>query len=386
MKDLNPRENTLITRAGREPHSHEGFVNPPIQRGSTILFDKANMLYDAKIKTYGLEGASTQDLLCDALTQIAGGIGTVLCPSGLCAITTTLLSAVKSGDHLLVTDSAYGPARRFCDNFLADFGVETTYFEPRIGAGIEALVKPNTKLILLESPGSLTLEIQDIPAIVAVAKKHNITTAIDDTWSAGIFLKPLLMGVDISIQALTKYQSGHSDVLAGSITTNSKLWLERLRQTHLSLGLGTSAEDAWLCLRGLRTMAIRLKHQDMTARKIAAWLESRPEVIEVLHPALPSSIDHEIWKRDFTGAAGLFSIILKPTTETDIHKMLEAYRLFSMGFSWGGFESLALCCDPQINRTANPWHAKGPLIRFSIGLEDEQDLIDDLERGFAALK
>ena len=376
-------ENTKLVQLGRDPQSHEGFVNPPIQRGSTILFDKADMVHGDH-KTYGLEGASTQDRLCEALSEIAGGIGTILCPSGLSAITLVLLSAVKSGDHLLVTDSAYGPARRFCDDVLAGFGVETSYYDPRIGAGIEELIRPNTKLILLESPGSLTLEFQDVPAIVAIAKKHGVATAIDDTWSAGIFLKPLMMGVDISIQALTKYQSGHSDVLAGSITTNNPAWLKKLQASHVNYGIGTSAEDAWLCLRGLRTMGVRMKHQDLTARKIAAWLETRPEVAKVLHPALESSQDHAIWKRDFTGAAGLFGFILKPEYTKSVNAMLESLEIFGMGFSWGGYESLALHCN-HFTRTAKQWNVNAPLIRISIGLEDEQDLIKDLERGFAAL-
>ena len=383
MKKTKTETATNLTRVGRDPQSHEGFVNPPIQRGSTVLFDEVGLLH-GEHKTYGLEGASTQDRLCDALSEIAGGVGTVLCPSGLNAICLVLLSAVKSGDHLLVTDSAYGPARRFCDERLKTFGVETSYYDPRIGAGIEALIKPNTKLILLESPGSITLEFQDVPAIVAVAKKHNVATAIDDTWSAGVFFKPLEHGVDMSIQALTKYQSGHSDVLAGSVSTNSKTWLKRLKAAHLDYGIGTSAEDAWLCLRGLRTMGVRLKHQDQAARNIAKWLAGRKEIAEVIHPALESSRDHAIWKRDFTGAAGLFSFILKPTEKAKVVKMLESLEIFGMGFSWGGFESLALLCN-GFNRTAVKWDNNCHLIRLSIGLEDENDLINDLEQAFVNL-
>lgn len=383
MKSGKFHEATKITQLGRDPNAHEGFVNPPIQRGSTLLFDEVDMLHGPH-KTYGLEGSSTQDRLCDALTEIAGGVGTVLCPSGLSAICLTLLSAVKSGDHLLVTDSAYGPTRRFCDERLKAFGIETTYYDPRIGANIEELIKPNTKLIMLESPGSITLEFQDIPAIVAVAKKHNVATAIDDTWSAGIFLKPLEMGVDISIQALTKYQSGHSDILAGSVTTNSKNWLNKLRATHLDYGVGTSAEDAWLCLRGIRTMAVRMKYQDQAARKIAKWLAGRAEIAEVIHPALETCQDHEIWKRDFSGAAGLFSFTLKPVSKEKVVKMLESLEIFGMGFSWGGYESLALLCS-GFYRTAVKWETDTHLIRLSIGLEDENDLINDLGQGLAHL-
>lgn len=376
---------TKVTELGRSPFSHEGFVNPPIQRGSTVLFDDAKNLY-ADVKSYGLEGASTQDRLCDALTQIMGGIGTVLCPSGLSAITTTLFSVVKSGDHLLITDSVYGPTRRFCDNFLKNLGIETTYYDPRIGEGIKELIQANTKLIFMESPGSLTLEVQDVPAIVKIAKENNIFTVIDDTWSAGVYFKPLTIGVDISIQALTKYQGGHADILAGSITTSSENLLKKLKQTHLQLGIGTSAEDAWLCLRGLKTMMVRLQYQDNSAREIASWLEAQDEVLEVIHPALNSSQDHEIWSRDFSGAGGLFSIILKPCSDEAVYKMLNSYKHFSMGFSWGGFESLVINCDPQIKRTATKWEAKGPLIRYSIGLEATSDLIEDLKNGFMALK
>jgi cystathionine beta-lyase len=376
---------TKLTYLGRDPNNHEGFINPPIQRGSTIVFDSPTDLYRKDIKTYGLQGSSTQDRLCSALTEIMGGVGTLLCPSGLAAITLVLLSLTKSGDHVLICDSTYGPTRRFCDEVLSKYGVEATYYPPSIGTEIAGLIRHNTSLIMLESPGSITMELQDIPAIVKVAKSKNIVTAIDDTWSAGVFLRPLEIGVDISIQALTKYQSGHSDVLAGSVTTTSSNLLAKLSDMHLALGIGTSAEDAWLCMRGLRTMMLRLNQQDKNARKIASWLEARPEVDRVLHPALPSSHDHEIWQRDFTGAGGLFSFILKPVGTTRVNAFISAFELFSMGFSWGGYESLVLFCDPQIKRTAAKWTEDGHLIRLAIGLEDVDDLIIDLERAFAAL-
>ena len=242
-------------------------------------------------------------------------------------------------------------------------------------------------MIFLESPGSLTLEIQDIPAIVNVAQKYNILTAIDDTWSAGIYFKPLNVGVDISIQALTKYQGGHSDVLLGSVSVKRDDLFKKLKETHRDLGIGVAAEEAWLCLRGLKTMILRMNHQDKVARKIAAWLEKQDIVAEVIHPALPSSPDYEIWKRDFTGAGGLFSIILKDLSDAQINKMLNAYELFSLGFSWGGYESLVINCAPQLATRKDPkWTNKTALIRYSIGLEDEDDLIADLERGFAAIK
>lgn len=380
---------TRLTQLGRDPFSHERAINPPVQRGSTILFEKAAHLHAAgpnsARKGYGLEGMSTQDRLCEAVSQISGGIGAVLCPSGLQAITLVLLAMTKAGDHVLVTDAAYGPTRRFCNEVLAGYGVTTEYFDPRIGGAIAALVRPNTTLIVLESPGSTTFEMNDIPAITAVAKAHKIVTLIDDTWSAGLYMKPFDLGVDLSMQALTKYQGGHSDLLAGAVITNDATLLARLRDMHQMLGVGTSPEDAWLVLRGLRTMKLRLDHQDQAARKIAAWLEDRPEVAAVLHPALPSHPDHGLWQRDFNGAGGLFSIVLKPVETARVHAMLEAYAIFSMGFSWGGFESLVVCHTNPLNRTHPKSYPDGPIVRYGIGLEDVNDLIADLERGFLAL-
>jgi cysteine-S-conjugate beta-lyase len=302
------------------------------------------------------------------------------------AITMVLLAATQSGSHVLVTDSAYGPTKRFLNEVLARFGVEAETYDPLIGAGIAALIRPETALIVLESPGSLSFEVQDVPAICAVAKAHGVPTFIDDTWSAGLYMKPFDLGVDLSMQALTKYQGGHADVLAGAVIAKDPQWLKRVRDMHLLLGIGTSAEEAWLTLRGMRTMGLRMAHQDQQARALASWLEARPEVAQVLHPALPSHPQHSLWVRDFTGAGGLFSIILKPVAQAKLHAMLESYQVFSMGFSWGGFESLALPCNPQLQRVAKAYHADGPLVRYSIGLESIDDLIADLERGFAALK
>jgi cysteine-S-conjugate beta-lyase len=381
---------TRLVMMGRDPFDHERAINPPIQRGSTVLFENAKDLKNAgpngPMKGYGLEGLSTQDRLCEALAEISGGNDAILAPSGLQAITLVLLAATKAGDHVLVTDSAYGPTRRFCDEVLGKYGVQTDYYDPRIGAGIAALVRPNTRLIILESPGSTTFEIQDVPAITNVARAHKIPTLIDDTWTAGVYLKPFELGVDMSMQALTKYQGGHSDLLAGAVITNSKVWAKRLRDMHQMLGIGTAPEDAWLVLRGLRTMGLRLAHQDRVAREIAAWLEKRPEVAEVLHPALPSSRDHGIWKRDFSGAGGVFSIVLKPAPEVKVHAMVERLALFGLGYSWGGYESLVMVHTHRPARNHLARFPDGPIVRFSIGLEDVGDLIADLDQAFEALQ
>lgn len=380
---------TRLVQMGRDPFAHERAINPPVQRGSTIVFEKAADLFRAgpngQMKGYGLEGLSTQDRLCEAIAEISGGIGAVLCPSGLQAITLVLLAATKSGDHILVTDSAYGPTRRFCNEVLAGYGVETEFFDPHIASGIEALIRPNTTLIVLESPGSTTFEMQDVPAITAIARAKGVTTLIDDTWSAGLYMKPFDLGADLSMQALTKYQSGHADVLSGAIITRDPIWLARLREMHQMLGVGTAPEDAYLILRGLRTMGLRLAHQDQAARQIATWLEARSEVAKVLHPALPSHPDHAIWQRDFSGAGGLFAIILKPVSEAKVHAMVESYQLFSMGFSWGGYESLVIPHTHSLTRDHPKTYADGPLIRYAIGLEGVDDLIADLELGFRQL-
>lgn len=379
-------ERTRTLMAGRDPKLFDGAVNPPVQRVSTLLLSKVSELYGTEIQTYGLEGMAVHRTLEQALIEIEGGAAVQLVPSGLAACTLPFFALCKSGDHVLVSDSVYGPTRRFCDRLLKNMGVETTYFAPRIDAAqLADLIRPNTKLLFLESPGSLTFEIHDTKALTAVARARGLRTAIDNTWSAGVFFKPFEHGVDISIQALTKYQAGHADVLMGAILSADKAIAAQIKQTSKDIGFGVSPDEAYLALRGLRTMHVRLKQHDATAREVAAWLAARPEVARVLHPAFPDFPDHALWKRDFTGAAGLFGVVLKPCSEAQLAAMLESYKHFGLGFSWGGYESLVIPCDPQVKRVATTWNAEGPLLRYSIGLETTADLIADLEAGFARL-
>lgn len=379
-------ERTRVLAAGRNPARNEGAVAPPLHRQSTVVLERYADLYRNDIRTYGLEGAAVHEALRDALIAVEGGAGCELVPSGLAACSLALLAVLKSGDHVLVPDSVYGPTRRFLRGTMARFGVQADWYDPRIdGPGLKALLRPETRLVWLESPGSLTFEVQDVPALAAVAAQAGVLTAIDNTWAGGVFFKPFDHGVDLSIEALTKYQAGHADVLAGAVLSRTPTLARQVRATFKELGLGLSPDDAALILRGMRTMHLRMAAQDASARDIATWLEGRPEVARVLHPALPSSPDHALWARDFTGAAGLFGVVLHPVDEARVAAMLEGYSLFSMGFSWGGYESLVIPCDPQLASRTIPWRAEGPLLRYSIGLETTADLIADLEAGFARL-
>lgn len=380
------RPATDVVLAGRSPFEFEGFVNTPIFRGSTVLSPTAEQFVNHTGRyTYGRRGTPTTDALSEALTKLEGGAGVVLTPSGLSAITTAILSVVKTGDHILVTDSAYAPTRKFCNDILAPLGVETTYYDPTIGAAIEALLKPNTRVIFLEAPGSLSFEMQDIPAIAAVAKKHGAVTIMDNTWATPLYFKPHAHGVDLSLEAGTKYLGGHADVNLGWVSATEKYW-PKLHDTHGSLGLCPGPEDVFLSLRGLRTLAVRLAHHMTSGLKVARWLQGRSEVLRVLHPALESDPGHAIWKRDFQGTCGLFSIILKPCPAKAVAAFVEELELFGIGASWGGYESLAIPFDVSKIRTATKWNPGGPGVRIHIGLEDVDDLIADLERGFAALK
>ncbi|HEX8902575.1 cystathionine beta-lyase [Vitreimonas sp.] len=379
------RVETRLALAGRDPSRHDGAVNPAIHRATTLVIDDTADLYNTPKKTYALEGMAVQEALKDALLAIEGGAAATLAPSGLGACTLALLTIARAGGELLVVDSVYGPTRRFCNTVLHRLGVRTTYFDPHIGGDIAGLINDNTCGVFLESPGSITFEVQDIPAIAAVAQVRSVPTILDNTWSAGLYYKPFEHGIDLSVQALTKYQAGHADAFMGAVLSATPQMGERVKATYKQLGLGASPDDAYLVLRGMRSMSVRLERQAASGLQVARWLETRPEVARVIHPALPSHPDHAIWKRDFTGAAGVFGAVLKTVDEARLKAMFESYALFSMGFSWGGYESLIIPCDDNITRTAKPWKAEGPLVRLSIGLEHPDDLIADLTQGFARL-
>jgi cystathionine beta-lyase len=376
---------TKVVHSGRAPHDNFGFVNPPVYRGSTVLFPTAEKLWKRdQPYTYGRSSTPTVRSLEEAIAEVEGGAATALTASGYQAVSTAILAFVKSGDHILMVDSVYQPTRKFCDYMLAKLGVETTYYDPLIGAGIDALIRPNTRIIFTESPGSQTFEVQDIPAIARVARERDLWLLMDNTWASPLYFRPFDHGVDVSIQAATKYIVGHADAMLGAITSNARA-AKLVALAKEQLGVCPGSEETFLGMRGLRTLATRLAQHQRSGLEIARWLEGRPEVARVLHPALPSHPQHALWKRDFLGATGLFSIVLKPASDKAVAAMLDGLQLFGMGFSWGGYESLIIPFDPKSYRTATKWSAEGPALRLHVGLEDVDDLRADLDAGFKRL-
>jgi len=377
---------TRLVLGGRDPVANHGFVNPPVHHVSTVLYPTAEDFLARRARyLYGRRGTPTSEALEDALRALEGPdcAGVALLPSGLAAISTALLAVLKAGDHLLVTDSVYQPTRKFCDGMLKRYGVTATYYDPLIGGGIAALIQPNTRAVFVEAPGSLSFEIQDVPAIAAAAHAKGAVVLMDNTWATSLYFRAFEKGVDLSIQAATKYIGGHSDVMLGTVSANKATW-QRLADTVHALGLCVGPDDVYLGLRGLRTMGVRLAHHHQAGMKVARWLAERPEIACVLHPALESCPGHALWRRDFSGASGLFSIVFKPVAQTAVNAFLNELTLFGIGASWGGFESLAIPFDCAPIRTATKWAPGGPTVRIHIGLEEIDDLIDDLERGFAA--
>jgi cysteine-S-conjugate beta-lyase len=384
MSDKKKIDTTIVT-TGRDPDANFGIINPPVYHASTILYPTVAALKARNEKvTYGRRGTPTTFAFQDAVAELEGGYRSLVTPSGLSACSIALLAHLNAGDHLLITDTVYGPTRAFCDTILKKFGVTVEYYNPTIGAGIAELMRPATKVVYTEAPGSQTFEMQDIPAISKAAHAGGVIVMMDNTWASPYFCKPFDLGVDISIQAATKYIVGHSDVMMGTITTNEETWRATIK-AHGTIGITAGPDDVYLALRGLRTLGVRLKQHMETGLLLAKWLQDRPEVSRVLHPALPTDPGHEIWKRDFQGACGLFGIILKPVSEAALAAMLDDLELYGMGYSWGGYESLIIPAYPADNRTATQWAPEGPLVRIHAGLEDPDDLIADLEAGFARL-
>jgi cystathionine beta-lyase len=385
------RRDTLLTHSGGTPADRHGAVNPPVYRASTILFPtvaewEASRVHANRFNLlrYGQLGTPTTFALEEAIATLEGGYRAMLLPSGLAAATTVMLALLKSGDHLLMTDSAYQPTRHFCKAHLERYGIATTFYDPCIGGEIASLIRPETRLVFLESPGSITFDVQDIPAIVRAAHARGALVAIDNTWATPYFLPAMQLGVDVSVIAATKYIGGHADVLLGTITTTEPLY-ERVRSMVAELGYCVSPDDAFLALRGLRTLGLRLERHHANAAKVAEWLSGRPEVARVMYPALPGDPGHAIWKRDFRGASGLFGVVLNPVPKTAVDAMLNSLVLFGMGASFGGFESLAIPMDStRLRKLVGSSEVR--YLRLHIGLEDPDDLIADLEHGFAQMQ
>ena len=383
---------TKIVRAGLDKKRNAGTVNTPVVRASTVVFECIAHMRDSyervakkreKVLSYGRRGTPTHWTLQEALTDLAGGADTVLTPSGLSACTLAILGCVKAGDHMLVSDSAYEPTQIFCGGLLKNLGVETTYFDPLIGAGIDSLMRPNTTLIFCESPGSHTFEVQDIPAISAVARARGAKVAVDNTWASPLFCRPLALGAHLSVEAATKYIVGHSDAMIGAITGAEEA-IAGVHKAAGALGIATSPDDAYLATRGLRTLGVRLKQHQENAWIVAQWLLAQPQVKRVLYPPLPGDPGHALWKRDFTGGSGLMGVVFHQTSQAAMAALIDGMKLFALGFSWGGFESLVAPSSPQ--RQVKPWTEPTPGIRLHIGLEDPEDLIADLDQGLTRFR
>ena len=383
------KKDSRIVHAGRHPEQFSGAVNPPVFHTSTILYPSIAAMEKSGAHPfdgvrYGRFGTPTTFAFEEAVAEIEGGGKTIATSSGLAAITGTLLALLKTGDHVLMVDSAYFPTRTFCETVLANLGIETTFYDPLIGADIAALMRPNTRVVFTESPGSLTFEVQDIPAIAAQAHARDILVVMDNTWGVLNF-QPFHHGVDVSIQACTKYIVGHADAMLGAITTREDLWL-KVKSSIAAFGHSPGAEELYLGLRGIRTLPVRLRQHAASALELTTWLATRPEVARVMYPPLPGDAGHALWRRDFDGGCGLFGVILKPASKVAVDALLDGLHHFKLGYSWGGFESLAIPTRGKaIIRTATTWAPEGPSLRFHAGLEDVRDLRDDLEAGFERL-
>ena len=387
MKKRGP--STLVGHLGRSPRKWMGAVNTPVFRASTILFPTVEELKLAAAHqhpglTYGLHGVPTVSDFESAMTALEGGHAALAVPSGLTATTLPFLALLKPGDHALVTDVVYGPTRRFCELHVRRLGIDVEYYDPLAGADITARMKPNTRLVFMESPGSLTFEVQDVPAICSAARAHGAWTVLDNTWATPLYFRAFDHGVDVSVHAATKYIGGHSDVLLGAIVASEAAYAPLFR-LWTDMGITASTDDCFLGLRGMRTLAARLDRQQASTMRIAEWLRAQPQIKEVLYPALPGARGHELWKRDFRGASSLFGVILQPVEEPHVDAMLNGMELFSMGWSWGGFESLVIPTFPERTRSMTRWSPGGPCLRLSVGLEDADDLIADLAEGLARL-
>jgi cysteine-S-conjugate beta-lyase len=387
------RKDTQLTHGGRNPRQQHGIVNPPVYHASTVLFPTLDALEQSHVRpfegvSYGRYGTPTHFAFEQALRELDGAHGAVTTSSGLAAIHIALTAFLGQGDHVLVTDSAYGPTRKLCDGLLKKQGVQTTYYDPRMGAGIDGLMRPNTRVVYVESPGSLTFELQDISAIAQAAHRHGAVVLMDNTWATPLFFPALAQGVDVCVHAATKYIVGHADAMLGVISCTEACY-DAVKRTAVAVGNCAGPDDVYLGLRGLRTLGARLRQHQQTALALCAWLRRQPEVETLLYPALPEDPDHALWRRDFSGASGLFGVVLKPCSRAALAAMVEGLQLFGMGYSWGGDESLLLPVPAEsirAQRSATAWPHAGPLLRLHAGLEDPQDLIEDLEAGFSRLR